>query len=74
MSAEHNKLIIELVAIAKRLPTGLLARLVLDAKEFEAWSRGKRRSRGHGRLLQFERWKEKAEDKRFREIKRGYGG
>lgn len=74
MKAEHNKLIVELVAIAKRLPTGLLARLVLDAKEFEAWSLGKKKARGHGRFLQFERWKEKAEDKRFREIKRGYGG
>jgi len=74
LSAEHNKLIVDLIAIAKRLPTGLLARLVLDAKEFEAWSRGKKKARGHGRLMQFERWKEKAEDKRFREIKRNYGG
>ena len=74
MSAEHNKLIIELVAIAKRLPTGLLARLVLDAKEFEVWNRGKKKARGYGRLMQFERWEEKAEDKRFREIKRNYGG
>ena len=74
MTAEHNALIVKLVAIAKRLPTGLLQRLVLDAQEFEAWSRGKKKARGYGRMLQFERWKEKAEDKRFREIKRNYGG
>ena len=65
---------IKLCAIAKRLPTGLLDRLVMDAEEFEAWNRGKKKSRGHGRFAQFERWKEKAEDKRFREIKRNYGG
>lgn len=74
MTAEHNQQIIKLVAIAKRLPTGLLVRLVKDAEEFENWARGKKRARGHGRFLQFERWKEKAEDKRFREIKRNYGG
>ena len=74
MTVEHNRLIIQLVAIAKRLPTGLLQRLVLDAEEFEAWSKRKKGARGHGRFAQFERWKEKAEDKRWRDIKKGYGG
>lgn len=70
----RNQQIVKLCAIAKRLPNGLLDRLVLDAEEFEAWHRGKKKARGYGRMLQFERWQEKAEDKRFKEIKRNYGG
>jgi len=74
LSAERNRQINLLLAIAGRLPDGLLHRLVLDAQEFEAWNRGKRDARGHGRFQQFERWQQKAEDKRWKEIKKGYGG
>ena len=74
MSADRNRQINLLLAIAGRLPDGLLHRLVVDAQEFEAWNRGKKKARGHGRFQQFERWKEKAENKRFREIKKNYGG
>ena len=74
MSADRNQLINRLLVIAGRLPDGLLHRLVLDAQMFEDWHNGKKKARGHGRFQQFERWQDKAEDKRFKDIKKRYGG
>lgn len=54
--------------IAERLPNGLLQRLVEDAEFFHGWVQSKRRARGYARMAYLERWREKAEDKRWREL------
>ena len=74
MTKHTDKQLKKLYAIACKLPAGLLDRLVLDAEFFLNWTIGKRKMRGYGRMIQFERWQEKAEDKRWKDIKSGYGG
>ena len=59
--------------VAERLPNGLLQRLVEDAEFFQAWVTSKRRSRGYARVAYMQRWREQAEEKRWREIKRQSG-
>lgn len=59
--------------VAERLPNGLLQRLTEDAEFFHQWLQTKRRARGYARVAYLERWREKAEDKRWRELKRQRG-
>jgi hypothetical protein len=56
--------------VVELLPSGLLMRLLADAEFYHAWNLGKRRARGHGRMLQFENWKKKEEDKYWRNLNR----
>lgn len=56
--------------IAEKLPNGLLHRLVDDAQFFEDWNLRKRKARASSRLAQFEAWKEKAEDRYWKNVNR----
>lgn len=60
----------QLIRIAERLPNGLLQRLVADAQFFNDWNLRKRRARASARLAQLEAWKEKAEEKHWRSVRR----
>ena len=60
----------QLIRIAERLPNGLLQRLVADAQFFNDWNLRKRRARASARLAQLEAWKEKAEEKYWRGVRR----
>ena len=45
----------------RKLPNGLLLRLIKDAEEFNAWNQCKKNARQRGRLAQYASWKKKAE-------------
>lgn len=68
--SQHEQLLKQLHSVARRLPTGLLHRLVADAQFFHAWNMGKRRARASSRLAQYRAWEEKAEDKYWKDVKR----
>ena len=64
MKSNHeirNHLLHQLEAEVRKLPNGLLQRLILDAKDFNAWNLSKKKGRQSGRLAQYEGWKKKAE-------------
>ena len=45
----------------RKLPNGLLQRLIKDAVDFNAWNMSKKNCRQKGRLDQYASWKKKAE-------------
>ena len=56
MSVDHrNELLHRLIVIARKLPNGLLVRLVDDAQFFYDWNLGKKRARASSRLAQYTR-------------------
>jgi len=59
-----------LVRIAEKLPNGLLQRLVDDAQFFYDWNLRKRRARASARLVQFDAWKDKADERYWRSVRR----
>lgn len=59
-----------LIEVAQRLPNGLLQRLVEDAEFFAEWHKDKRRSRGKSRVAQMARWRDQAEERYWRDVKR----
>ena len=64
MKSNHeirNQLLHQLEKEIRKLPNGLLQRLIKVAEDFNAWNMSKRRGRQSGRLAQYEGWKNKAE-------------
>ncbi|MGA0848133.1 MAG: hypothetical protein ACO3PY_05965 [Pontimonas sp.] len=59
-----------MVRIAEKLPNGLLQRLVDDAQFFYDWNLRKRRARASARLAQFDAWKDKADERYWRSVRR----
>ena len=57
----RTQLLHQLEKEVRRLPNGLLMRLVKDAADFNAWNLSKKSCRQKGRLAQHESWKRKAE-------------
>ena len=57
----RNDLLQKLEREVRKLPNGLLQRLIMDAADFNAWNMSKRNCRQSGRLAQYEGWKKKAE-------------
>ena len=55
-------------SIAQRLPNGLLQRLVADAAFFDEVNKEKTQARKSARASQFNAWKQKAEDKYFKNL------
>ena len=66
----RSRLLTRLTQLAGRLPNGLLHRLVEDAQFFCDLNLRKRRARASARLTQFEAWKEKEEDKYWKNVPR----
>ena len=56
--------------VVRKLPNGLLQRLVADAEFFGDWNLRKKRARASARLAQFRAWQRKAEDKYWRSVPR----
>ena len=59
-----------LEVVVRKLPNGLLQRLVADAEFFGDWNLRKKRARASARLAQFRAWQRKAEDKYWRSVPR----
>jgi len=56
--------------VVRKLPNGLLQRLVSDAEFFGDWNMSKKRARSSARLAQFRAWQGKAEDIYWRSVNR----
>ena len=56
----RSRLLSQLETEVRRLPNGLLMRLINDAADFNAWNLKKKSCRQKGRLAQYESWKRKA--------------
>ena len=56
----RTRLINQLDTEVRKLPNGLLMRLIRDAADFNAWNLSKKSCRQRGRLAQYESWKRKA--------------
>ena len=56
----RTRLLGQLEVEVRRLPNGLLMRLIKDAADFNAWNLSKKSCRQKGRLAQYESWKSKA--------------
>ena len=56
----RTRLINQLDTEVRKLPNGLLMRLIRDAADFNAWNLSKKSCRQRGRLAQYENWKRKA--------------
>ena len=61
------RLLKDLERQVRKLPNGLLLRLIKDAEEFNAWNMSKKNARQRGRLTQYQSWKKKAEKAYFGE-------
>jgi len=57
----RNDLLQKLEREVRKLPNGLLQRLIMDAADFNAWNMSKKNCRQRGRLDQYASWKKKAE-------------
>lgn len=55
--------------VVRKLPNGLLQRLVADAEFFGDWNLRKKRARASARLAQFRAWQGKAEEKYWRSVR-----
>jgi hypothetical protein len=66
----REALLRRLEKVARKLPNGLLQRLVADAEFFGDWNQCKKRARASARLAQFRAWQVKAEDKYWRKVQR----
>lgn len=66
----RQELLRRLDRVVRKLPNGLLQRLVADAEFFGDWNLCKKRARASARLAQFRSWQGKAEDKYWKAIKR----
>ena len=64
----RTALLHRLEKVARKLPNGLLQRLVADAEFFGDWNLRKKRARASARMAQLEAWKGKAEEKYWRAI------
>lgn len=56
--------------VVRKLPNGLLQRLVADAEFFGDWNLSKKRARASARIAQFRAWEGKAEEKYWRSVRR----
>jgi hypothetical protein len=56
--------------VVRKLPNGLLQRLVADAEFFSDWNLRKKRARASARLAQFRAWEGKAEELYWRSVRR----
>jgi hypothetical protein len=56
--------------VVRKLPNGLLQRLVADAEFFGDWNLCKKRARASARIAQFRAWEAKAEDRYWRSLRR----
>lgn len=56
--------------VVRKLPNGLLQRLVADAEFFGDWNLRKKRARASARLAQFRAWQGKAEEKYWKSVSR----
>ena len=56
----RSRLLSQLETEVRKLPNGLLMRLINDAADFNAWNLSKKSCRQKGRLAQYESWKRKA--------------
>jgi len=64
------ELLRRLEKVVRKLPNGLLQRLVADAEFFGDWNLSKKRARSSARLAQFRAWKGEAEEKYWRSVNR----
>ncbi len=66
MNSNRADLLTTLYAIARKLPNGLLHRLVEDAQFFHDWNLGKKAARRNSRINQHSNWQVKAEEKAWK--------
>lgn len=66
----RTELLRRLEKVVRKLPNGLLQRLVADAEFFGDWNLSKKRARASARLAQYRAWQGKAEEKYWKSVKR----
>ncbi len=66
----RDALLRRLEKVVRKLPNGLLQRLVADAEFFSDWNVRKKRARASARIAQFKAWEAKAECNYWRSISR----
>lgn len=66
----RTALLHRLEKVARKLPNGLLQRLVADAEFFGDWNLRKKRARASARMAQHRAWEAKAEDRYWKTVRR----
>lgn len=66
----RDALLRRLEKVVRKLPNGLLQRLVADAEFFSDWNVRKKRARASARIAQFKAWEGKAEELYWRSVRR----
>lgn len=66
----RDALLRRLEKVVRKLPNGLLQRLVADAEFFGEWNLCKKRARASARLAQHRAWEAKAEDRYWKSVRR----
>jgi hypothetical protein len=66
----RDALLRRLEKVVRKLPNGLLQRLVADAEFFSDWNLSKKRARASARLAQHRAWESKAEDRYWKSVRR----
>jgi hypothetical protein len=66
----RTALLHRLEKVARKLPNGLLQRLVADAEFFGDWNLRKKHARASARIAQHRAWEAKAEDRYWKTVRR----
>jgi hypothetical protein len=66
----RSALLRRLEKVVRKLPNGLLQRLVADAEFFSDWNVRKKRARASARIAQHRAWEIKAEDRYWKSVRR----
>lgn len=69
---QQYRMLLQLHRVAEQLPAGVLVRLLADAEFYRDWCRGKRRSRGAGRMAQIESARKRIEEAQWQQRTSGH--